>query len=67
MTGLEIHQQFDNQKPYFIISNNMLYNDINLAVKLPYYHFLKGNQGMVKTYISYILIFSFHGAHSFYY
>ena len=43
----------------------MLYNDINLAVKLPYYHFLKGNQGMVKTYISYILIFSFHDAHSF--
>ena len=35
----------------------MLYNDINLAVK--------GNQGIVKTYIGYIVIFPFHDANSF--
>ena len=35
----------------------MLYNNINFAVK--------SNQDIVKTYIRYILIFSFHDAPSF--
>ena len=56
MTRLEIYQQFDNQKPYFIINYKMLHNNIDFTVK--------GNQGIVKTYIQYILIFSFHDAHS---